>query len=148
MDEIDRAIVQELRADARLSLRALGRRVGLSPNAVGARVRALLEARVLTGFTAVVDERALGRPLEALIDVRLRPDVDGEDFEAALARLEAVQGAAHLTGRFDYQLQVACRDPADLDATLRGLRRDAGAEATETRVVLRRVRPRPSAAGT
>jgi Lrp/AsnC family transcriptional regulator, leucine-responsive regulatory protein len=42
-----------------------------------------------------------------------------------------------VTGRFDYQLRVACQDTAELDRLLRHLKRDAGVVETETRVVLR-----------
>ena len=41
-----------------------------------------------------------------------------------------------LTGRFDYQLRVACRDADDLNSTVRAIRQ-GGAAGTETRIVLR-----------
>ena len=44
---------------------------------------------------------------------------------------------AFLTGRFDFQLRLACRDADDLDRTVRTIRRDAGAASTETRIVMR-----------
>ena len=45
--------------------------------------------------------------------------------------------ADHVTGRFDYQLRVACRDTAELDRLLRQLKTQLGVVETETRVVLR-----------
>ena len=42
-----------------------------------------------------------------------------------------------MTGRFDYQLRVACRDTAELDRLLRHLKREAASTETDTRVVLR-----------
>ena len=54
-----------------------------------------------------------------------------------MAKLEAVTDAVHVTGRFDYQLRVACRDTAELDRLLRHLKREGGVTDTETRVVLR-----------
>ena len=45
--------------------------------------------------------------------------------------------AAHVTGAFDYHLQVACSDTTELDAMLRTLKRRLGVAHTETRVVLR-----------
>ena len=50
---------------------------------------------------------------------------------------EPVTDAVHVTGRFDYQLRVACRDTAELDRLLRHLKRDSGVSETDTRVVLR-----------
>ncbi len=54
-----------------------------------------------------------------------------------MAKLPAVRELAFLTGRFDFQLRLACRDADDLDRTVRTIRRDAGAASTETRIVMR-----------
>jgi Lrp/AsnC family leucine-responsive transcriptional regulator len=137
MDDIDREILGALVRDGRLSYRDLGAAVGLSANAAADRVRRMRREGVITGFTATVDPGAAGRRLVALIDVRLAAAGTNEEFEAAVARLEAVTDAVHVTGRFDYQLRVACRDTAELDRLLRHLKRDAGVADTETRVVLR-----------
>jgi len=109
----------------------------LSANAAADRVRRLRAGGVITGFTATVDVGATGRGLVALIDVRLAASGTNAEFEAATARLEAVTDAVHVTGRFDYQLRVACRDTAELDRLLRHLKREGGVTETETRVVLR-----------
>jgi Lrp/AsnC family transcriptional regulator, leucine-responsive regulatory protein len=137
MDAIDREILGALMRDGRLSFRDLGAAVGLSANAAADRVRRMRRDGVITGFTATVDHGAAGRHLVALIDVRLAASGTNEQFEDAVARLEPVTDAVHVTGRFDYQLRVACRDTAELDRLLRHLKRDTGVVETETRVVLR-----------
>jgi len=137
MDAIDREILGALMRDGRLSFRELGAAVGLSANAAADRVRRMRRDGVITGFTATVDHGAAGRRLVALIDVRLAASGTNEEFEAAVARLEPVTDAVHVTGRFDYQLRVACRDTAELDRLLRQLKTQLGVVETETRVVLR-----------
>jgi Lrp/AsnC family transcriptional regulator, leucine-responsive regulatory protein len=137
MDATDREILGELMRNGRVSYRDLGAAVGLSANAAADRVRRLRRDGVITGFTATVDHGAAGRRLVALIDVRLAAAGTNEAFEADVAKLEPVVDAVHVTGRFDYQLRVACRDTAELDRLLRHLKRDGGATETETRVVLR-----------
>jgi Lrp/AsnC family transcriptional regulator, leucine-responsive regulatory protein len=137
MDDLDRAILGQLVRNARISYRDLGAAVGLSANAAADRVRRLRREGVITGFTATVEPAAAGRRLVALIDVRLAAAGSNEAFEAAVAELEAVTDALHVTGRFDYQLRVACRDTAELDRLLRRLKRGGGVTETETRVVLR-----------
>ena len=92
---------------------------------------------MITGFTATVDPGAAGRRLHALIEVNMGPSHTNDSFEAAVAKLEAVIDADHVTGRFDYQLRVACTDTAELDRLLRQLKTEIGASATETRVILR-----------
>jgi Lrp/AsnC family transcriptional regulator, leucine-responsive regulatory protein len=100
-------------------------------------VRRLRADGVITGFTATVDLGATGRRLVALIDVRLAASGTNAEFEAEMEKLEAITDAVHVTGRFDYQLRVACRDTAELDRLLRHLKREGGVTETETRVVLR-----------
>jgi Lrp/AsnC family transcriptional regulator, leucine-responsive regulatory protein len=137
MDDIDRAILGELVQNGRASHRRLGAVAGLSANAAADRMRRLVRSGAITRFTAVVDHAAAGRALSALIDVRLAPDQTNDGFEEAVRGLEGLVYAAHVTGAFDYHLQVACRDTAELDAMLRTLKRKLGAAHTETRVVLR-----------
>jgi Lrp/AsnC family leucine-responsive transcriptional regulator len=137
MDATDREILGELARNGRISYRDLGAAVGLSANAAADRVRRLRREGVITGFTVTVDPGAAGRGLVALIDVRLAAVGSNEAFEADMAKLEPVTDAVHVTGRFDYQLRVACRDTAELDRLLRHLKRDGGVTETETRVVLR-----------
>jgi Lrp/AsnC family transcriptional regulator, leucine-responsive regulatory protein len=136
LDDADRVILSELIRNGRASYTHLGELAGLSPHAVAPRVRRLVDARIVTGFTATVDFGAIGRGLDALIDVRLLSNAKPEAFEATAAELPAVRELSFLTGRFDYQLRAACIDADDLDHTVRALRK-AGAAVTETRIVLR-----------
>ena len=133
----DSEILRLLGEDGRLSWRDLGAQVGLSANAAAERVRRLRAAGVITGFAALVDPAAGGRTLQALVGVTLAQDVDSDAFSDQAARLEPVLEVLHLTGEPDYQLRVACRDTAELDALLRTLRLRFGARDTETTIVLR-----------
>ncbi|MHB1538414.1 MAG: Lrp/AsnC family transcriptional regulator [Solirubrobacteraceae bacterium] len=137
IDSIDSEILRALGENSRCSYTELGRRVSLSANAVAERVRRLCESGVVKGFSVAVDQRALGRGLEAVIDVRLLPRTDPDGFEAVAAEIPSLREIAFLTGAFDYQLRVACEDADDLDRTVRTLRQRAGAAHTETRIVLR-----------
>jgi Lrp/AsnC family leucine-responsive transcriptional regulator len=147
MDAIDDEILRLLRHDGRMSWQDLGAAVGLSGNAAADRVRRLRKAGVITGFVALVDPAAGGRNLEALVGITLAPATDSDDFATAAARLEPVVEVLHLTGAPDYQLRVACRDTAELDALLRTLRLRYGAADTETTIVLRSGPPRSVADG-
>src|SRR3954471_6743163 len=137
MDALDSEILGELVRNARLSYRDLGARVGLSANAAADRVRRLRRDGVITGFAALVDPGAGGRTLQALVGVTLAAGVDSDEFAVAADRLEQVSEVLHLTGAPDYQLRVACRDTAELDALLRTLRLRLGAADTDTTIVLR-----------
>jgi Lrp/AsnC family leucine-responsive transcriptional regulator len=136
-DDLDRVILRALVENGRASYRELGALAGLSANAAADRVRRLERRGVIGGFTARVDPRGDGRAVHALIDVRLAPDRESDEFGEAVKRLDAVIDAAHVTGRFDYHLRVACRDTEELDGLLRTLKRRLGVAVTETRIVLR-----------
>ena len=137
LDAIDSEILRLLREDGRISWRDLGAAVGLSANAVADRVRRLRAAGVITGFAALTDPAAGGRHLQALVGVTLARGTDSDEFAIRAARLEPVIEVLHLSGAPDYQLRVACRDTAELDALLRTLRNRAGAADTETTIILR-----------
>jgi Lrp/AsnC family transcriptional regulator, leucine-responsive regulatory protein len=144
MDAADSEILRLLGEHGRLSWRDLGAAVGLSANAAAERVRRLRAAGVITGFVALVDPAAGGRTLQALVGVTLAPGTDSDGFAAQVARLEQVIEVLHLTGAPDYQLRVACRDTAELDALLRTLRLRHGAADTDTTIILRSGPPAPS----
>jgi Lrp/AsnC family transcriptional regulator, leucine-responsive regulatory protein len=137
LDVVDFQIINALLRNGRASFASLGDQVGLSPHGASDRVRRLVKAGVITGFTVRLSLADVGRALDASIDVRLLPTTAPDEFEAFASRLEAVQEISFVTGRFDYQVRVACRDRDDLDRTVRALRRDGGAMQTETRIVLR-----------
>ena len=141
LDEIDFRIINALLRNGRAPFASLGAEVGLSPHGAADRVRRLQSAGVITGFTATVDRGMTGRALDAFIDVQLLASQPPETFEAFLRELPAVREIAFVTGRFDYHVRVSCTDADDLDATVRAIRRKAGAAQTETRIVLRATAP-------
>jgi len=69
MDSIDWRILAELQADARLSQNEISRRVNLSAPAVAERIRRLMEAGVLQGYAARIDPGALGRGVQAFVQL-------------------------------------------------------------------------------
>jgi Lrp/AsnC family leucine-responsive transcriptional regulator len=143
MDDIDRVILDELIENGRASYRHLGALTGLSANAAADRVRRLVDSGAIRSFTAVVDHAAAGRGLAAHIHVRMTRDQTYEGFERDLAKVEQyVLYAAHVTGGYDYHLEVACRDTTELDNLLRTLKREVGVEQTETHVVLKTAKAR------
>ncbi len=67
MDRTDWRILDELQADARLSINELGRRVSLSAPSTGDRVRRLQDSGVVTGYHAHVDPASVGRSVRAFV---------------------------------------------------------------------------------
>jgi DNA-binding Lrp family transcriptional regulator len=95
MDELDSAILAALQTDGRRSNRDLAAQLGVAPSTALERVRALRARGVITGFHAAVDPAALGRPVQAMVTVRLRPQSRAvmhgfRDFVAALPETRQV----------------------------------------------------------
>ena len=127
LDRIDFEILNALQNNARLSNKELAAMVDLSPSSCWERVRQLRADGVLTGAHAVVEPRALGIGLQAMIGVRLKRHTREEvaAFRAdALARPEVI-AIYHVTGNRDFLVHVAVRDSDHL--------RDLALEAFTTR---------------
>jgi Lrp/AsnC family leucine-responsive transcriptional regulator len=139
IDEIDRKIIAALADEGRLNFRDLGGQIHLSPNATAERVRRLQSANVIRGFHAEIDHAKLGFALQAYIDVRLRPGTSAQNFEAAAMKLPGVVNAAILTGALDFRLRVACRNESELVQLIEALRARAGAQETNSTVILREI---------
>lgn len=137
MDEIDRRIIGEMSDDARISVTDLAARLPLSPSATSDRLRRLQADGVIVGTTVQVSPAAVGRTIEALVDVRLLPDADIDVVDSGLVEQSCVINVVHLTGPFDVQIRVAAKDVAELDSLLVSLKDDLGAAETNTRLVLR-----------
>lgn len=116
LDAVDRAILETLSGDARIPNNQLAERVGVAPSTCLARVRALRESGVLRGFHAEIDLAALGRPLQAMIAVRLavHDRAQIEDFTSHVRALPGVLSVFHMTGQNDYLVWVAAADAHDL----------------------------------
>jgi Lrp/AsnC family transcriptional regulator, leucine-responsive regulatory protein len=112
MDDTDRAILGTLEKQGRISNNELAERVGLSPSPCLRRVRRLEETGVIRGYQALVDPAAVGRGLRVFAGVRLirhaRADVVA--FENAVIQLAEVVHTHHVTGNYDYLLQVEVAD--------------------------------------
>ncbi|WP_329499917.1 Lrp/AsnC family transcriptional regulator [Kitasatospora herbaricolor] len=120
MDELDSALVRLLQENGRRTNRDLAQELGIAPSTCLERVRSLRERGVLTGFHAEADLAALGRGLQAMIAVRVRPPTRAviEQFQSFAAQMPEVISVFVLTGTDDFLLHVAVRDTDHLHAVV------------------------------
>jgi DNA-binding Lrp family transcriptional regulator len=118
MDELDTAILRELQSDARKTNRDVAAAVGVSPTTALDRTRALRERGVIRGAILDVDLAAIGRPVQALIAIRVRPPSRRviESFRSWVTALPDTLGVFVTTGNEDFILHVAVPDNAALYA--------------------------------
>jgi DNA-binding Lrp family transcriptional regulator len=109
LDALDQAILAVLQADARTSNREVAAAVGVSPTTALDRTRALRRRGVIRGAVLDVELSEIGRPVQALIAVRIRPPsrerIDA--FRNWVATLPETIGVFVTTGTEDFLVHVA-----------------------------------------
>lgn len=148
LDDVDRAILTALVDDARIPNNVLAERVGIAPSTCSLRLRRLVSNGVVRGFHADLDPVAVGRPIQAMIAVRLQPSARAEIGSVAprLAALPGVLNVFFLSGDDDFLLQVALPSPDALRAfVIDHLSASREFTSTETSLVFEHVRGSSSA---
>ena len=138
LDEIDRKIVDELQSNGRITNAELAERVGVAASTCIARVRSLVSRRIITGFTASVDPRAMGLGLEVLISVTVRSGARQRITELSdeLRGLPEVMQLFFLGGIEDFIIHLAARDSDHVrDFVTEHLSADPAVSSTRTSIV-------------
>ena len=112
LDAIDLRIHRTLQKNARTTNKDLALKVGIAASTCLERTRRLIEGRVIRGFHADVDPRALGLGIQALISVRIRQHNRQmlDSFHTYVLRLPEVRGLFHITGADDFLVHVVASD--------------------------------------
>jgi len=138
-DQLDRAILEELQINGRISVADLGRKIHLSPPAVYQRIKRLERAGMIQGYTVLIDREMAGYPLLCFIRLSLHPHsrelLDG--LQARIDQLSEVVECYHVAGSFDVLLKVWVADHRALDTLVKEhLMTTPGIERVETSVVM------------
>lgn len=143
LDRYDRQILEVLQQDGRISNQDLADRIGLSPSPCLRRVRALEESGLITGYRALLDAKALGLSLMALIHISMDQHTPERfaHFEASVAAIPEILECLLITGQdADYQLKVVVKDmDAYQELLLNKVTRIQGVTGVHSSFVLRRV---------
>jgi Lrp/AsnC family transcriptional regulator for asnA, asnC and gidA len=138
LDDVSKAIIEQLQADGRRSYAEIGKAVGLSEAAVRQRVQKLTDSGVMQ-VVAVTDPLQLGFYRQAMIGIRATGDTTM--LAAQLASLKAVDYVVLTAGSFDLLVEVVTESDDDLIALLnKEIRGLAGVQSTETFVYLKLVK--------
>jgi DNA-binding Lrp family transcriptional regulator len=113
LDDTDRRIITELRADGRMSMRALATKLHISRAGVYARVERLQRDGVITGYTAVVDPERYGFDISAYVHLKIRQH-SWKEVRRRIADIPEVWHGALVSGENDLVLLVRTHDAASL----------------------------------
>ncbi len=143
LDRIDFALIALLQKNARRSNKELAARVGLAPSSCLERVRRLEREGVIQGWHALVDPRAVGVGLQALVMIQLGVH-RRESFEAFADHLRELPELVRyfaLGGAWDFLVHLAVRDSEHLRAvTLEGIASREEVRHFETVILFEHVR--------
>lgn len=133
LDDIDRAIIEELQRDGRLPYTRLGEAVGLSEAATRQRVQRLLDAQAMS-IVAVTNPLADGQRRMAMIGIRTEGPTD--TLADALIQLDDIDYLVVTAGAFDLIAEVVVDSDAHLLELTNRIRDTPGARSTETFIYL------------
>lgn len=117
LDSIDRAILNELQKDGRLSNQDLAQRVHLSPSACLRRVKRLEESGVIAQYVALVNPKAVGKQGTSytIINLERMTSAALAAFEQAVQDSPDILDCFYVAGTNDYVIRFAYQDAEDLE---------------------------------
>ncbi|EPD86506.1 Lrp/AsnC family transcriptional regulator [Microbacterium laevaniformans] len=118
-----------------MTLADLSAAVGLSVSAVQARLKRLESREVITGYRAIVDADAAGRPLAAFIEITPLDPAQPDNAPELLEHLDAIEACHSIAGDASYMLFARVASPRALEDLVRDIRLAASVR-TRTTVVL------------
>lgn len=142
LDEVDRILLRELAADARTPNNVLAAKARIAPSTALGRVRGLVEDGVLRGTHADIDPTLTGRPLQAMVAVRMRAHARSRltKFLHHLADLPGVRNVYLLGGTHDFMIHLAVPDTNALnDFVIEHLSGIPDVASTETSLIFQHV---------
>jgi DNA-binding Lrp family transcriptional regulator len=117
LDDVDLKMLDILGSNGRISNNDLAAAVGIAPSTAHARLKSLRDRGVITGFLTSIDQRSLGRGLQAVVGVTLRPGARQEAimrFSEEVRDLPQVLQVFFLGGVDDFLVHIAVADSSEV----------------------------------
>lgn len=112
LDPIDRRLLSELQANARLTVAELAERVSLSASPCWRRIKRLEDEGIITGYRAELSSERLGHGVTAFVSVMMEAHSKTavRDFEARVIEIPQIIACHNVSGRYDFLLEVVAAD--------------------------------------
>ncbi|WP_016939633.1 Lrp/AsnC family transcriptional regulator [Nitrosopumilus sp. SJ] len=134
LDNTDEKILKNLMVDARLSARQLAIKLGMSTVTVLSRIKKMEKAKIIHGYSAIIDHEKLGYSLTAIIEIIAKSDI--LDVEEEISKFENVCGVYDITGSTDTVIIAKFKERNELSKFVKDLGAMPNVENTITHVVL------------
>ncbi len=135
LDDVNKAIVEQLQQDGRRTYGSIAEVVGLSEAAVRQRVQKMRDAGIMQ-IVAVTDPLQIGFHSQAMVGIRA--DGDAREVADRLAAVEDIDYVVLVTGTYDILVELVCEDEDQMMELLNGvIRKIPGVRSTETFMYLK-----------
>lgn len=118
LDQLDLKLLEYLQANGRISVQELAKLTGASRVTVHDRLRRLTVERVITGYHAHLDPRAVGFPVVAFIGLTTGQGRDSRKTLADLGSIPEIEEVHVVTGRFDVIIKIRAQSTEHLQRVL------------------------------
>ena len=133
LDETDKKIIEILQEDGRISMKDLGKLIGLTSPAVSERIKRLENCGIISGYKAIINPDALGRNIKAFIHISLPGNQSYAEFLENAKSDPRIVECHHITGDDCSLLKVLVRDMQELENVIDSIKKIG---STKTFVIL------------
>lgn len=133
LDETDRKIIEILQEDGRISMKDLGKLIGLTSPAVSERIKRLENCGIISGYKAIINPDALGRNIKAFIHISLPGSQSYAEFLENAKSDPRIVECHHITGDDCSLLKVLVSDMQELENVIDSIKKIG---STKTSVIL------------
>lgn len=133
LDETDRKIIEILQEDGRISMKDLGKLIGLTSPAVSERIKRLENCGIISGYKAIINPDALGRNIKAFIHISLPGSQSYAEFLENAKNDPRIVECHHITGDDCLLLKVLVNDMQELENVIDSIKKIG---STKTSLIL------------
>ncbi|MFC4257391.1 Lrp/AsnC family transcriptional regulator [Croceibacterium xixiisoli] len=121
LDRTDFRVLRSLVVDGRAADVALGDQVNLSSTAAARRRKILEDKGVISGYSAVIDQKMLGYSITVLVLIELSSQAESKlmEFERAVIECPSMSFCSFISGENDFMMLINVRSFDDYDRVYR-----------------------------
>lgn len=140
MDKIDYKILAILKRNGRETASDISKEIHLSVSTVLDRIKKMEEGGIIRGYTVMVDSKALGNDVTALMEISLEHPRFHDSFTELIQDHPKIVDCYYLTGDYDFILKITCASSDELESIHRTIKSTPGVSATRTHFVLKEIK--------
>jgi len=138
LDITDVKILEILQDNARASISDLSKQVNLSLSAVSERLKKLESSNIIEQYTTIINPEAMAKDLSVFMMVSLENTTGNtvKELQAFVDKTDEVLECHHITGEYDYALNITTRNTESLERLMSAIKNISGVRHCQTNVIL------------